>query len=91
MHGVMRKTYSLLALKDMMTALHYVRGKTRSFLHEVVVLHYMSEGRRAVSSAQGMIVLLPHASEGRRAVSYTGKVCGDVVSVIYWDLFLCQM
>jgi len=49
-----------------------------SSLHEVVVLDYMSEGRRAVSSAQGMIVVLPRVSEERRAVSYTGKACGPL-------------
>jgi len=43
----------------------------------------MLEGRRAISSAQGMIVVLSCVSEGRRAVS---SLSGDE-SVIYWDFF----
>jgi len=72
-------------------------------MHKVVVLHYMSKGRRAVSSAQGMIVVLHYVSEERRAqgmmvvlhyVSERRRVISSLSSneiAIYWDLFLCQM
>jgi len=75
--------------------------------HKAVVLHYMSKGRRAVSSAHGTIVVLSCVSERRRAVSSTRSMMvalhyvleGRCVvssllgngSAIYWDLFLCQM
>jgi len=81
MHGIMRKTYSLLAFRDIMTALHCVRGKTCSLPCMRLLFCTMSEGRRVVSSAQGMIVLLPHASEGRCGVSYTRKAGRCKVSV----------
>ena len=76
MHGVMRKTYSLLALRDMMTALHCVREKTCSLPYMRLLFCTMSEGRRVVSSAQG-----------RRVVS---SLSGNA-SAVHWDLFLCQM
>jgi len=69
--------------------LHNVRGETCSLPCMRLLFCTMSEGRRVISSAQGMIVLSPHASE-EDVQSLTQGRRGNA-SAVHWDLFLCQI